>query len=249
VTVELTVLGSDGTWPRAGGAASGYLVRDQGHTIWVDAGTGTMANLQRHVDVLHVDAMVISHAHPDHFVDLYPFYYSRLFQPDGAVPLPLFGPVGFLEVASSIMRNGGTEDLGRVFQWHPVVPGATFETGPVRVRTAPMRHPVPTLEIRFESDSTTLGYSADTGPTDELIRLVEGVDLLLTEATVMEATTRSTELHLSAAQAGEHASRAGAGRLMLTHLRASDREGLRERAAAEFNGTVSLAEIGEATSL
>jgi ribonuclease BN (tRNA processing enzyme) len=161
----------------------------------------------------------------------------------------LFGPVGFLEVASSIMQNGGTEDLHRVFQWHPVAPGATFEIGPVRVRTAPMRHPVPTLGMRFESDGVALGYSADTGPTDELIRLVEGVDLLLAEATVMEATTRSTELHLSAAQAGEHASRAGVGRLMLTHLRTDDREGLRERATAEFDGTVSLAEIGEATSL
>jgi ribonuclease BN (tRNA processing enzyme) len=244
--VELVVLGSDGTWPRAGGAASGYLLRHDGVSVWIDAGTGTMANLQRYVDVLDVDALVISHAHPDHFVDVYPFYYARLFQPDGPAPLPLFAPPGFLALASSIMRNGGTEDLGRVYREHAVEPGSTFEVGPLRVRTAPMRHPVPTLGMRFEADGASIGYSADTGPTDELIELARGVDLLVAEATMLDATDRSTELHLSGRQAGEHAARADAGSLMLTHLRTDDRDGLRERAASAFDGPVSLAEQGEA---
>jgi ribonuclease BN (tRNA processing enzyme) len=247
--MELVVLGSDGTWPRAGGAASGYLVRHDGFTMWVDAGTGTMANLQRHAGVLDVDALVISHAHADHFVDVYPFFYARLFDPAGPATLPLYGPTGFLEFASRILSNGGTDDLHQVFDWHPIEPGATFEAGPFRVATAPMRHPVPTLGMRFEANGSALAYSADTGPTDELVSLAHGADLLLAEATMLEATTRSSELHLSGAQAGEHAARADAGRLMLTHIRTTDRERLAELAGDAFGRSVELAELGEVTSL
>ena len=247
--MQLTVLGSDGTWPRAGGATSGYLVRQDGFTIWLDAGSGTMANLQRHVAVLDVDAVIVSHAHPDHFVDLYPFFYARMFQPEGPRPLPLYAPIGFMEVASSIMSNDGAENLHRVFEWHPVKPGQTFEAGPLRVRTAPMRHPVPTIGMRFETDGVAFGYSADTGPTDELVRLAEGVELLLAESTMVEATTRSSELHMSADQAGEHAARAGVRSLMLTHLRTGDHRRLIERASTQFDGPISAAELGRETEL
>ena len=89
--MELIVLGSSGTWPNAGIATSGYLVRHDGFNLYMDAGTGTLANLQKHIAIEDVDAIVVSHEHPDHFVDLYPFFYAWHYGELGEPGLPVFG--------------------------------------------------------------------------------------------------------------------------------------------------------------
>ena len=130
------------------------------------------------------------------------------------------------------------------------LPGASFEAGPFRVRTAPMRHPVPTLGMRIESNASVLAYSADTGPTDELVAVSCGADVLLSEATYAFTGEGPPELHMSPEQAGQHASAAGVGRLVLTHMwPANDRDVAREQAAGAFDGEVIVAEEGLKVSL
>src|SRR5437773_12378773 len=132
--MELIVLGAGGGWAAAGGAASGYLVRHDGFTLWVDAGTGTLANLQEHAKLADVGAVVISHRHFDHFVDLYPYFLARCYPTSGRLPVqPLFAPPGMFEHALQLEPQ-----LTDAFDARVVEPGEDFEVGPFRVRTAPV---------------------------------------------------------------------------------------------------------------
>jgi ribonuclease BN (tRNA processing enzyme) len=234
--VELIVLGSGGGWARPGGAACGYLLSHDGFNVWVDLGTGTMANLQRHIELQDVHAVVVSHRHFDHFLDLYPYYLAEWWVTDRS-PIPLFAPPGMFEHALQLEPA-----LGTGFDLHVVTPGETFEAGPMVVRTAPMNHPVPTLGMRFEADGGVLVYSADTGPTDALVELARGARVLLSEATWLQRPAWAGDIHLTATQAGEHAARAGVDHLVLTHIwPAYDVRTSAENAAQTFGGQVSVA--------
>ena len=212
--MQLTILGSGGGWPRPGLAASGYLLRHEGFVLWLDAGTGTLANLQEHVELLDVDAVVVSHRHFDHFLDLYPYFLALWFDQRRTHSIPLFAPPGMFEHAVQLEEN-----LFEVFESRVVGPGDRRQIGPFDLRTAPMAHPVPTLGMRFEADGASLAYSADTGPSQELIQLAHGADLLLSEATWLRRPPDvPMALHMTAQEAGEHARRAQVGALMLTHI-------------------------------
>jgi ribonuclease BN (tRNA processing enzyme) len=244
--MELTVLGAHGTWPEAGGATTGYLLSHDGHRVWIDLGTGTMANLLRYVDVLGVDAVVISHRHPDHLLDLYPLFYARLIHPEHPLGLPLYLPPGAFDHIRALLSDEGGEDLSLVFDVRPVRPGDGFQAGPFRFTTAAMEHPVPTLGMRIEAGAASLAYTADTGPNDDLVGLARGADLLLSEATWLDRPPGAVPIHLTPREAGEYAARAGVGRLVMTHVRWNVTDpaiGL-ERAAAVFDGPVSVAEQG-----
>jgi ribonuclease BN (tRNA processing enzyme) len=212
--VELVVLGSGGGWPRPRGAASGYLLRHDGFNVWLDAGTGTMALLQEHVALEDVHAVIVSHRHFDHFLDLYPFWLSRWWpaRPDNPPPIALYAPPGMFEHAQQL-----EEHLPMGLAPNVVEPGSSFEVGPFRIRTAQTRHPVPTLGMRVETDGTVLAYSADTGPTDAWLDLAEGATVALSEATWLEPG-HGEPVHLTASQAGELATRASVERLVLTHV-------------------------------
>lgn len=245
--MEVTVLGSDGTWPGPGGAASGFLIRHGGFTVWADMGTGTMANLQRHVGLLDVDAVVVSHVHADHFVDLFPYFYARVYgRPEPAPRIPLFAPPGTGDRVRAMLSQSGAELFPSCFETREIEPGDPFEAGPLRVGTARMAHPVPTLGLRFEVDGAVLTYSADTGPTDRLVDLASGADVLIAEATWLEdGTAHPPDLHMTARQAGEHARRAEVASLVLTHIQPStSRERSIEEAARAFGDRVTDAALG-----
>ena len=116
--MQLTILGSGGGWPRPGLAASGYLLRHEGFVLWLDAGTGTLANLQEHVELLDVDAVVVSHRHFDHFLDLYPYFLALWFDQRRTHSIPLFAPPGMFEHAVQLEEN-----LSEVFESRVVGPG------------------------------------------------------------------------------------------------------------------------------
>lgn len=245
--MEVTVLGSDGTWPRAGGAASGYLIRHDGFTVWQDLGTGTMANLQRHVDLLEVDAVAVSHVHADHFVDLFPYFYARRYGASTPAPrIPLVVPTGTEARIRAMLSDAGWEEFPVSFELLELEPGSGVELGPFRVATARMAHPVPTLGMRYEADGAAVAYSADTGPTDELVKLARDADLLIAEATwLADGKDYPPDLHMTATEAGEHAVAAGAARLMLAHIQPiNDPDHSREEAAAAFDGPVDVARPG-----
>jgi ribonuclease BN (tRNA processing enzyme) len=198
--------------------------------------------LQRTVSIADVGALALTHAHLDHFLDLYPFFYARWFGTPDQPPTPIYAPPGLLNRALELLPPEAKERVPSVFELHEVEPGETFEAGPFTVRTALMRHYVPTLGMRIEAGGASIAYSADTAPTDSLVKLASGANVLVAEAT-LAARDGAETLHLSAVEAGEHAAGADVGRLMLSHLRA-ERDRAAERAAAAFRGDIRVAEEG-----
>jgi ribonuclease BN (tRNA processing enzyme) len=243
--VELIVLGASGTWPVPGAATSGYLVRHEGFNAWVDAGTGTLANLQRHIELAELDAIFISHEHPDHMVDLYPCFYARHYGKLGQPHLPVYAPSGFPARAGELVSEDSQAVMRTAFDWHEVSPGERFEVGPFRVRTEPMSHlGLVALGFRIEANGTAMAYTGDTGPTSKVEDLGRDADVLLSEATWQDEDDL-LPFHLSARQAAVNAREAGVGRLLLTHIwPTSDKEISRAQAAEEFDGLIDLAAEG-----
>ena len=249
--MDLVVLGAHGTWPSAGGATSGLLVRHEGRSIVLDLGSGTVAKLQEHTGLFDPHAVLISHSHPDHVADLYTLLMARLFAPERPPLIPLYLAPKVLERFTPLLADdSGDMRPQDAFDVIEVEPGTELSVGPFRVRTAPMAHSVPTLGVRVEADGVALAYSADTGPSDELVRLSRDCDLLVAEASWQTDGIERPPIHMTAREAGEVAARSGAGRLMLTHIRPHlDRDVSREEADGAFEGEVLLAAEGLAVEV
>ena len=249
--MELIVLGAHGTWPPAGGATSGLLVRHEGRSLVLDLGSGTVAKLQEHTGLFDPHGVLISHSHPDHVADLYTYLMARLFAPERPPLIPLYLAPKVLERFTPLLADdSGDMRPQEAFDVIEVQPGTELSLGPFRIRTAPMAHSVPTLGVRVEADGVALSYSADTGPSDELVRLSRGCDLLVAEASWQTDGIERPPIHMTAREAGEAAARTGAGRLMLTHIRPYlDRDRSREEATGAFDGEVLLAAEGLAVEV
>jgi ribonuclease BN (tRNA processing enzyme) len=210
--LTLTVLGSSGSYAGPGGACSGYLLQSGGTTVWLDAGSGTMANLQRHIPLDAIDAIVLSHSHPDHWSDVEGFYVACRYVLDRK-GVPVYAPRGL----QRLMRMG--EEDARTLSWNTVADGGEIDIGPMHLRFSRTEHPVETLAVRVDCAGRAFGYSADSGPGWSLEALGAGLDLALGEATFLQdQEADGVMLHMSARQAGATAKAAGAGRLMITHL-------------------------------
>jgi len=210
--VELTVLGCSGSYGApAGGACSSYLVRAGDAVIWMDCGSGAFANLQYHANPGDLTAVVISHAHPDHCVDIYGLHvlYKYGLQCDG---LPVYAPEGVERTLEGLV--GEWTDT---FDWKLVADGDKANIGDVDLRFARTDHPLPTVAVDLEHAGKRLVYTADTGPGWSVEAFRPGADLVLSEATYQHDDIRAP-IHLSARQAGELARAAEAKELMLTHL-------------------------------
>jgi ribonuclease BN (tRNA processing enzyme) len=214
--MRMTVLGSCGAWPAAGRACSGYLIEDDGFRLLVDPGYATLPRLLRHAAAADVDAVLVSHGHPDHCADLNPLLRARALDPDPAPKLPVHALPGALDRVLALDRPGMLEDA---LTLRTFTAGVPFEIGPFAVDTWALPHFVPNAGLRLTSGGRVLAYTGDTGPCRELADLARDADLFLAEATYPDQVPAADARYLSSAlQAGEHATRAGAGRLMLTHL-------------------------------
>jgi ribonuclease BN (tRNA processing enzyme) len=243
--MRLTVLGAQGTWPGPGGECCGYLLSHDGFHLWMDAGTGTFSRLQQQVPVDAIGGVLISHGHADHFIDMIPAFYARHYGKLGRPGLPCYSPEGFMDLAALLVAENGRNVLAEAFAFSHLVDGDAFEVGPFRVTAFEMTHiGVYSLGYRIEVEGATLAYTGDTGPCDAAIEVAKGSDLFLCEATYQNDSTL-TYFHLSAAQAAEHAARAGAGRLLLTHVTPDlDASVSREQAQEVWDGPVDVATPG-----
>lgn len=212
--MELTVLGACGSYgaPAGGGACSGYLVRAGSASLWLDCGNGTFANLQRHLAVDNLTAVVITHEHPDHCVDLYGLHVLLRYGLERG-EVPVFAPAG-LEAHLGTLVGG---DWGGSFAWSAVDDGDTAEVGDCSLRFSRTDHPPPTLAVEVAADGRRLVYTADTGPGWSVEAFAPGADLVLSEAT-FQRDFEGRVPHLSARQAGAAARDARARRLVLTHI-------------------------------
>ncbi len=243
--MRVTVIGCSGSFPGPDSPASCYLIEAEGFRLLIDLGNGALGILQRHVRLDAIDAVCLSHLHADHCLDLCPYYVVRSYAPDAPWPaLPVYGPAGAAERMSQAY-GPAERPMEQAFSFLPVTAGSR-EIGPFRATFARMNHPVETYGIRLEHAGVSLAYSADTGPSDSLVDLARGANLLMCEASFLEGPDLPANLHLTARQAAGHAARAGAGRLMLTHLVPwnDPRRTLEEASAAAFDGPISLAAPG-----
>ena len=253
--MRLTVLGCSGSGPGPASPASGYLVDADGTRLVLDLGNGTVGALQRHLDPWQLDAVVLSHLHPDHCADTSALVVYRRFHPFPPFdptqrPLPVYAPVeapGRLGAAYAPSAAERAEtDLGDVCEFYVLGDGSVATIGPVTLRAAAVDHPVEAYALRVEHGGRSLVYSGDTGPCDGLATIARGADVLLCEATWPHVTQWWNEpprgVHMSGRQAGEYAAAAGVGRLLLTHVPVwFDGDALAAEAREVFDGPVELA--------
>jgi ribonuclease BN (tRNA processing enzyme) len=235
--VTVSVLGCDASYPSAGGACSGYLVQSGSTSLWMDAGSGTMANLMRSVDIDRIDGIVISHSHPDHWTDLLVYHhlvkYYRVRE-----RVPVYAPARVLQLMEAV--NGDVLPL----DWHVIDETSTAKVGSISLSFSRTDHHVETLAIRADGLGAAIAYSADTGSGWSMSSLGEGIGLALIEAT-LDPDHEDATLHLTGRQAGEMAEAAGARALVLTHIDPDIPKDVQlAEAQAVFPRHVSLAAVG-----
>ena len=253
--MKLTVLGKSPAWSDAGGACSGYLVEgDAGGAFLLDCGNGVFGKLRERLDYRAIDAVVVSHLHGDHLLDIVPFAYARTVGPD-AVPNAkvarprLIAPPGADAFFRRLAGTWGDDDrIAAAFEIEEYHPGATFEVCGVEVRAHPVPHFGPTNAIELRAGGGgRIVFGADGRFSDELVAAAAGAEVLIAEATLAEADTAPVEErgHMCALEAGRLAKRAGVGRLVLTHISDElDLDFALEQARGSFAGPVEVAAEG-----
>jgi ribonuclease BN (tRNA processing enzyme) len=234
--VDLTVLGCSGSFGApGGGACSGYLLREGTTAVWVDCGNGTFGHLQEHLAVEDLSAVVITHGHPDHCVDIYGLHVLLRYGLERD-HLPVFAPDGLEKFLLSLVS-----DWGNAFDWRAVRDGDTSTVGDISLRFSRTDHPPPTYAVEATAAGRRLIYTADTGPEWSVDAFEPGAEVVLSEATYLHAS-RPAPIHLSAKQAGAAAREANAQRLILTHLWPRiDPEAAAAEGAEAYGDAVTLA--------
>ncbi len=214
--MKVNVIGSSGTFPVAGRPASGYMVEQGGTRVWLDAGPGTFVNLP--VDSYMIDAVVISHQHPDHSVDLFTAFHAWTYCPDPRKSVPLYAPQEVWDRVSGYLDGGQGSRLIETFDFTPVWTGDSIDIGDLAVSFVEMDHSVPTVGSRWEAENRTFFYTGDTGPKGIWRDSARDVDFMLCEAAYQERGDGDYPHHLTAAEAGQIAREVGARNLALTHI-------------------------------
>jgi ribonuclease BN (tRNA processing enzyme) len=247
--VRLTVLGRSPASPNPGEACAGYLIEGGGSRVLVDIGPGVVSQLVRRHHPDELDAVVVSHMHADHMLDLvtlryvYPWRQTaredrlRVVMPPGSADqlLDLARGVGSARHFEACYRLSEHDGTG-------AMPFDGLSLTPVQTQ-----HYIPCWGFRIEGDGRRLAYTADTGPSAGLADLADGADLLLSEATLRsleeDAVPPEPRGHLTPGEAGEAARVGGAGRLLLTHLPIEgDGSWARTLASEAFEREVEIAE-------
>jgi ribonuclease BN (tRNA processing enzyme) len=251
--VRITVLGKSPAWQDAGGACSGYLIEDSGYTLMLDCGNGVFGELRRHLDYTRVDAVLLTHLHADHFLDLIPYSHALLYSEESAPARPLlFAPPDAREALGRLLGQIGSSDLlERAFSLVEYDPEEPLALGPLTLRLREVPHYVRTFAVDVTgADGSRLTFSADCCPSEELAELARDTDLLLVEATLKSPERNGQRGHMTAAEAGEQARRAGARRVVLTHFSDQlDPDWVVGEARASYMGPVTLAASGQVFTL
>lgn len=258
--MKFTVLGKSPAWQDADGACSSYLITEGDTTILLDCGNGAFGKLRKYHDYVDVDAVLISHLHADHFADLIPYGFALRFAPrqqpvpidpwpgtDNPARPKLFGPPGSKKFLDDL---DGSWDLGshfeKAFETSEYDPFGSVEVGPLKITFREVPHYVTTFAMSVTTEGGgRIVYGADCRPNDELVDFARGADLLIAESTLPRPERTGIRGHLTPAEAGEHAEKAGVRELMLTHISDElDPEWARAEAQSTYSGPVRVASEG-----
>jgi ribonuclease BN (tRNA processing enzyme) len=244
--VRLTVVGCSGSFPGPGGPTSCYLVEADGKAYVLDLGNGSLGGLARHTDIYEVEAVLVTHLHPDHFLDLCGYYVARAYHPTRTVArLPVHGPPGIGARLAQAYGGNRPRPLEQTFDFREWADGRPQDLGGLRVTAVRVAHSVEAYAIRIEHGGRSVVYSGDTGPCDALVEVARDADLLLCEASHLAAENRPPNLHLTGREAAEHATKAGVRSLVLTHVPPwHDPGAILAEARPAFDGPVDLARPG-----
>jgi ribonuclease BN (tRNA processing enzyme) len=245
--MRITVLGGCGGYPVADQGCGGYLLEQDGFRLLIDPGYGTVRPLMRLAEPTAIDAVLVSHGHPDHCADLHPLLRARRLTggPGGPRPpvLPLFAPAGALD---HVLGLDGLGELDGTYRIEDLTERGNVQIGPFTVDTRMLPHHLPNAGTRIAAGGGILAYTGDSGASPVIAELAAQADVLLAEATYAETLPPPSQGLLSTAvQAGGDAHRAGAGRLLLTHLWPGSEPTDHLRAAADgFAGPIDVARPG-----
>ena len=251
--MKLTVIGCSGSFPGPDSPASCYLLEaphddGTGERTWrvlLDLGNGALGRLQQVIDPLTVDAVLLSHLHADHCLDLCGFYVMRKYHPDGPQPrLPVWGPSDTANRMARAYDLPVDPGMRQEFEFR-AYDGTPVQVGPFRVEAITVEHPVEAYGLRVSCGAVVVGYTGDTAPCEALEQIASGADLLLAEASFRETAENPKSIHLTGADCGRLAADARVRRLVLTHIPPwHDKAEMLAEAQAEWDGAVELAASG-----
>jgi len=260
--VRLTIVGAAGSFPGPDSAASCYLVQaedDDGRTwsLVLDMGNGSLGTLQQMVDPADVDAVGLSHLHPDHMADVCALYVYLRYRPVATgshrrPPMPVHGPFGTASRLAEAYGMEPGETMSEQLAVHAWQPGRPVQVGPMTVTPVSVEHPVPAYGVRVTGPAegspqmtVTLAYTGDTDSCPGLDDLAKGADVLLAEASFIEGQDEVRGIHLTGHRAGMAAAAGGARRLVLTHIPAwTSPDVPLEEAREVYSGPIEIARPG-----
>lgn len=246
--MQLTIIGASGSFPGPGSPASCYLVTAEGvdtdgvtpktWRVLLDLGNGALGTLQRYMMLPDIDAIALSHLHPDHFMDLCGLHVAVRWDPEGwkGIHIPVFGPTGTADRLATAYGLDPDPGMHPDFDFQTWTPGEPVTVGPLTITPYPVRHPIEeAFALRVEAvepgepgvrgeaadqhTTTVLTYSGDTDTCDGLVEAARDADLFLCEAGFHEGRDDAIDgVHLTGKRAGATATEAGVRRLLLTHL-------------------------------
>jgi len=234
--MQVTVLGGGGVWPEAGGACGGFLVEHDGFRLLIDPGFAVVPRLLQVVGAGEVDAVYVTHGHPDHCADLNPLLRARAMDGRRAPALPVYAPDGALDAVLALDRPGLL-----ACEVRPVAD--RMRIGPFLAEARMLPHSLPNAGIRLAAGGEVIAYTGDSGPCADVVELARDADLFIAEATFLDVVPEGARDVLSSARdAGRQCALAGAGRLLLTHLQpGTDPAAAIAVARQEFDGDIAVA--------
>ncbi|MEV0181508.1 MBL fold metallo-hydrolase [Streptomyces sp. NPDC050625] len=244
--LTLTVLGTASPYPQPGRPCSGYLLRGGGAEVWVDAGPGTFAELQRHTDPARLTAIWISHLHADHSADLlaaaYAYAFGGMTPP---APVPVYAPQECARRLAGFFGKPDVDFLSGVFDFRPLCDGHEAQHWNLRLTARAVAHDAEAYGLRAECQGSVLAYSGDSGPCAALVELATRADLFLCEADIDEHR-EGERVHLTPEDAGRVAREAHVRELLITHVGPTlNRESATARAAVAFGRPTDTAREGD----
>jgi len=242
--MQVTVLGACGAWPEPDNACSGFLVEQDGYRLLLDAGYATLPRLLTLLDAAELDAVYITHGHPDHCADLSPLLRARALGGGDSTPLPVYALPGALD---AVLALDHPRMIGRAYELRPIADGQPLTIGPFHAEPRLLPHWLPNAGVRLTAAGRTLAYTGDAGPDRRTVELARNADLFIAEATHLGELPPDTPPYLcTVEQAADQAAAAGVHHLLLTHLwPGTDPESARAAARSRFAGETAVATRGQ----
>lgn len=239
--MRLTIIGFWGGFPGKKEASSGYLIEHEGFKLLLDCGSGVLAQLQEYIKPSELDAVLLSHFHPDHIADIGVLQHALLIDQmlgNEKKPLPIYAHTEDKAAAGTLTYKNQTV-------WEPLLESQSVQIGPFCIKALKTKHSVPCYAYMIEAGDKKLAYTADTSYFPELVPFFGGANVLLCECNFYEGMDAEKAGHLTSIQAGQIARDADVQKLILTHLpHFGNQNDLVKQAAKVYTGEIDLAKTG-----